>query len=126
MDSNQRLQDYRDGKLQFTMSDWSPDYADVHTYADPFGRTGGAAAKRVGYSNPEVDKLLEEGIAEQDVAARTEDYIKMQDILLGCGGLHRRFSAKLRRSRFGRRQGHCAAWRLHCSVALRDQGRDRP
>lgn len=82
MDSNQRLQDYRDGKLQFTMSDWSPDYADVHTYADPFGRTGGAAAKRVGYSNPEVDKLLEEGIAEQDKAARTEDYIKIQDILL--------------------------------------------
>jgi peptide/nickel transport system substrate-binding protein len=82
MDSNQRLQDYRDGKLQFTMSDWSPDYADVHTYADPFGRTGGAAAKRVGYSNPEVDKLLEEGIAEPDVAARTEVYVKIQDILL--------------------------------------------
>jgi peptide/nickel transport system substrate-binding protein len=82
MDSNQRLQDYRDGKLQFTMSDWSPDYADVHTYADPFGRTGGAAAKRVGYSNPEVDKLLEEGIAEADVAARTEDYVKIQEILL--------------------------------------------
>ena len=33
---------------------------------------GGAAAKRVGYSNPEVDKLLDEGIAEQDVAERTE------------------------------------------------------
>jgi peptide/nickel transport system substrate-binding protein len=82
MDSNQRLQDYRDGKLQFTMSDWSPDYADVHTYADPFGRTGGAAAKRVGYSNPEVDALLKEGIAERDVAARTEDYVKIQDILL--------------------------------------------
>jgi peptide/nickel transport system substrate-binding protein len=82
MDSNQRLQDYREGKLQFTMSDWSPDYADVHTYADPFGRTGGAAAKRVNYSNPEVDKLLDEGIAEQDEAARAEDYIKLQEIVL--------------------------------------------
>lgn len=82
MDSNQRLQDYRDGKLQFTMSDWSPDYADVHTYADPFGRTDGAAARRVGYSDPEVDALLLEGIAEQDVAARTEDYVELQQILL--------------------------------------------
>ncbi|HEX2282127.1 MAG TPA: ABC transporter substrate-binding protein, partial [Thermomicrobiales bacterium] len=36
MDPTQRLQEYREGKLQFTMSDWSPDYADVHTYADPF------------------------------------------------------------------------------------------
>jgi len=82
MDPTQRLQQYREGKLQFTMSDWSPDYADVHTYADPFGRTGGAAAKRVGYSNPEVDKLLGEGIAELDVAARTEDYVQIQKILL--------------------------------------------
>src|SRR5215216_579343 len=82
MDPTQRLQEYREGKLQFTMSDWSPDYADVHTYADPFGRTGGAAAKRVGYSNPEVDELLDKGIAELDVAARTEDYVKIQEALL--------------------------------------------
>ena len=82
MDPTQRLQEYREGKLQFTMSDWSPDYADVHTYADPFGRTDGAAARRVGYSNPEVDALLDEGIAELDTAARTEDYVELQKILL--------------------------------------------
>ncbi len=82
MDSNQRLQEFREGRLQFTMSDWSPDYADVHTYADPFGRTGGAAANRVGYSDPAVDALLEEGIAEQDVEARTEDYVELQQIVL--------------------------------------------
>jgi peptide/nickel transport system substrate-binding protein len=80
-DPTQRLQEYREGKLQFTMSDWSPDYADVHTYADPFGRTGGAAAKRVGYSNPEVDKLLDQGIAELDPAKRVDEYIKIQEIL---------------------------------------------
>jgi peptide/nickel transport system substrate-binding protein len=82
MDPTQRLQEYREGKLQFTMSDWSPDYADVHTYTDPFGRTGGAAAKRVGYSNPEVDSLLDEGISELDEAARIEDYVRIQEILL--------------------------------------------
>jgi peptide/nickel transport system substrate-binding protein len=82
MDPTQRLQEYREGKLQFTMSDWSPDYADVHTYTDPFGRTDGAAARRVGYSNPEVDTLLDEGIAELDVAARTEIYTRLQEILI--------------------------------------------
>jgi peptide/nickel transport system substrate-binding protein len=80
-DPTQRLQEYREGKLQFTMSDWAPDYADVHTYADPFGRTGSAAAKRVAYSNPEVDKLLDEGIVEQDPDKRVEDYVKIQEIL---------------------------------------------
>jgi peptide/nickel transport system substrate-binding protein len=81
MDPTQRLQEYREGKLQFTMSDWSPDYADVHTYVDPFGRTGGAAAKRVGYSNPEVDELLDQGIAELDPEARLDTYVKIQEIL---------------------------------------------
>jgi peptide/nickel transport system substrate-binding protein len=82
MDSNERLQLYREGKLQFTMSDWSPDYDDVHTYVDPFGHTGGAAAKRVGYSDPEVDKLLTQGIAELDPAKRKDIYIKIQEALI--------------------------------------------
>ena len=81
MDPTQRLADYRAAKLQFTMSDWSPDYADVHTYAQPFGATGGAAAKRVAYSNEEVDKLLDEGIAQTDEAEREATYLKIQEIL---------------------------------------------
>jgi peptide/nickel transport system substrate-binding protein len=82
MDPTQRLQEYREGKLQFTMSDWSPDYADVHSYADPFGRTDGAAARRVGYSNPEVDALLDKGIANLDEESRLADYVELQKILL--------------------------------------------
>lgn len=81
MDPTQRLADYRAAKLQFTMSDWSPDYADVHTYAQPFGATGGAAAKRVAFSNPEVDALLEKGIGQTDEAEREATYIKIQEIL---------------------------------------------
>jgi peptide/nickel transport system substrate-binding protein len=81
MDPTQRLADYRAAKLQFTMSDWSPDYADVHTYAQPFGATGGAAAKRVAYSNPEVDELLDEGIAQTDEAEREATYVQIQEIL---------------------------------------------
>jgi ABC-type transport system substrate-binding protein len=64
------------------MSDWSPDYPDVHTYADPFGRTGGAAAKRVNYSDPQVDQLLDQGIAELDPAKRKDIYVQIQKILI--------------------------------------------
>jgi peptide/nickel transport system substrate-binding protein len=63
------------------MSDWSPDYADVHTYVDPFGRTDGAAARRVGYSNPTVDELLDKGIAEADTEAREAIYVEIQETL---------------------------------------------
>jgi peptide/nickel transport system substrate-binding protein len=77
----QKLADYRAGKLQFTVSSWSPDYADVHTYADPFTKTGGAAAKRVHYSNPQIDALLAQGLAEQDSDKRAALYGQIQTIL---------------------------------------------
>ncbi|MCC6313464.1 MAG: ABC transporter substrate-binding protein [Thermomicrobiales bacterium] len=82
MDEATRLQSYREGKIQFTYSVWSADYSDVHTYADPFGRTGGAAAKRVGYSNPKVDELLKQGISELDPAKRTPLYIDIQKLMI--------------------------------------------
>jgi peptide/nickel transport system substrate-binding protein len=78
VDNNVRLADYRAGKLQFNMSDWTPDYADVHAYAFPFAATDGGAAKRVFYENPDNDPLLEAGVKEQDVAKRTEDYVEVQ------------------------------------------------
>jgi peptide/nickel transport system substrate-binding protein len=78
----QRLADYRAAKLQFTVSSWSPDYADVHTYAEPFGKTGGAAAKRVKYSNPQVDALLGQGLTETDSAKRADIYGQIQKIIM--------------------------------------------
>ena len=82
MDPAQRLQDYREGKLQMTVSGWTPDYPDIHTYAEPFGKTGTAAAKRVGYSNPKVDELLASGIAEQDPVKREQMYIDILTMLI--------------------------------------------
>ena len=57
-----------------THSGWSPDYPDIHTYAEPFGRTDTAAAKRVAFSNPQVDQGLDRGIAEADPAKREQIY----------------------------------------------------
>ncbi|MGI8478041.1 MAG: ABC transporter substrate-binding protein [Thermomicrobiales bacterium] len=82
MDPAQRLADYRNGKLQFTMSDWSPDFPDVHSYAQPFGHKGGAAAKRVHYANPEVDALIDQGIKELDATKRKQLYIDAQKLIL--------------------------------------------
>jgi peptide/nickel transport system substrate-binding protein len=78
----QRLADYRAAKLQITESSWAPDYADVHTYAEPFMKTGGAAAKRVKYSNPEIDKLLDQGLTEQDSAKRADIYGQAQKLFM--------------------------------------------
>jgi peptide/nickel transport system substrate-binding protein len=82
LDGATRLQQYREGKLQFTFSGWAPDYPDVHTYADPFGASTGSAAKRVGYVNPAIDELLAQGIAELDPAARAALYLEIQKILI--------------------------------------------
>lgn len=82
MDQAQRLADFRAGKIAFTFSGWSPDYPDAHTYAEPFGATGGAAARRVAYSNPQVDDLLAQGIAELDPEKRKQIYIDIQKILI--------------------------------------------
>ena len=82
VEPQQRLADYRAAKLQFTISSWSPDYADVHTYAEPFGKSTGAAAKRVKYNNPEVDNLLAQGLQETDVAKRSDIYVKIQNQLM--------------------------------------------
>jgi len=78
----QVLADYRAAKLQLTISSWSPDYADVHTYAEPFGRSGSGAAKRVKYANPEVDKLLDQGLREQDSAKRADIYVQIQKTIM--------------------------------------------
>jgi peptide/nickel transport system substrate-binding protein len=77
MDGTDRITQYRAGKLQSTISPWTPDYADVNTYTGPFAQTGVAAAKRMGYSNPQVDQWLKEGIAELDVEKRKQIYINI-------------------------------------------------
>jgi peptide/nickel transport system substrate-binding protein len=77
MDGTQRITDYRAGKLQATISPWTPDYVDVHTFAAPFAQTGVAAARRMAYSNPQVDEWLKQGISEIDVEKRKQIYINI-------------------------------------------------
>ncbi|MEA2510746.1 MAG: peptide/nickel transport system substrate-binding protein [Thermomicrobiales bacterium] len=83
MDPVERLAKYRAGELQFTMSDWAPDYPDVHAYAQPFGHSvTGAAAKRVHYSNPQADQLLDQAIQELDPEKRKQMYVDVQKMMI--------------------------------------------
>lgn len=80
MEAQQRLQDYREAKLQFTISAWSPDYVDVHTYAHPFGGVPDISpSKRIAYVNDDNPGLLEQAIAELDPVTREALYVSVQE-----------------------------------------------
>ena len=74
----ERIALYRGKDFQMTISPWTPDYPDVDSYAGPFARTDTAASGRVGFSFPEIDALLDQGLSEQDPAKRTEIYVEIQ------------------------------------------------
>jgi peptide/nickel transport system substrate-binding protein len=86
MDPTQRLADFRAAKLQMTFSTWAPDYPDVHAYAQPFGQTGAAAAKRIVQSIEGLDDKITAAIGELDPAAREADYVEIQEALIENAG----------------------------------------
>lgn len=86
MDPTQRLADFRAAKLQMTFSTWAPDYPDVHAYAQPFGQTGAAAAKRIVQSIDGLDDKITAAIGELDPVAREAMYVEIQDALIENAG----------------------------------------
>ncbi len=81
-DFTQFLTDYRASKLQSVLITWSPDYADTNDYAGTFGHTGQAPAKRVAYSDPAVDALVDQAAKETDIAKRTDLYVQAQKMII--------------------------------------------
>ena len=76
-----RLADYRAGKLQCTISGWTPDFLDPHGWAIPFGVPGEAAAKRVAYNNPQVAQLFQQAAKTADPKQRAQLYAQGQQLL---------------------------------------------
>ncbi len=74
--------DYRGGKLQITLADWTPDFLDPHGWAPAFAVEGGSAARRVHYKNEEAGKLAQEAARITDPDKRAEMYLKLQQIML--------------------------------------------
>ena len=68
------------GKLPMYMGAWQADYPDTHNFAYPFMHSHGYFAMKQGYSNPEADKLVEEGSRTLDPGKRQRIYEKLQRI----------------------------------------------
>ncbi len=75
------LQLYRNKKTELNIGAWGADYPDPHNFVQPFGRTGGSLAKRLSYSNPALDMIIDKAAVELDPAKRVKLYEAAQDIL---------------------------------------------
>jgi peptide/nickel transport system substrate-binding protein len=70
---------YKEGAYDLFILGWYPDFLDADNYLSPFIRDGGFYAN--GYSNGEVNQLLDAELAETDAAAREETIGQLQDIV---------------------------------------------
>lgn len=72
-------ENYREGAYDLYMLGWYPDFLDADNYLSPFLRDGGFFAN--GYTNDEVNTLLDEELGATDEAARAEAFGQIQDIV---------------------------------------------
>ncbi|MFA6575731.1 MAG: ABC transporter substrate-binding protein [Nocardioides sp.] len=70
---------YKEGAYDLFILGWYPDFLDADNYLTPFIRDGGFYAN--GYSNEEVNTLLDQELGETDPAARDELIAQLQDIV---------------------------------------------
>jgi peptide/nickel transport system substrate-binding protein len=69
---------YQQGAYDIFILGWYPDFLDADNYLTPFLRDGGFYKN--GYSNPKVNKLLDQELAETDTAKREQIIGQLQDI----------------------------------------------
>ena len=79
------LQLYRNKKTELNIGVWGADYPDPHNFVQPFGRTGGSLAKRLSYSNPTLDEIIDKAAVELDPISRVKLYDEAQKILCEDG-----------------------------------------
>ncbi len=71
----------RKGMLMISLYGWYPDYIDPDDYLTPFLHSGANSWTGSGYSNPEVDKLLDEAAVKTNQTERAKYYEQVQKIL---------------------------------------------
>lgn len=71
---------YRNFQYPIYIIGWGADYADPHNFLYTYMHSMGVYGRYMAYSNPEVDKLCDEGIATTDPAKRAEIYEKLQNL----------------------------------------------
>ena len=70
---------YKQGAYDLFILGWYPDFLDADNYLSPFVRDGGFFDN--GYSNPEVNSLLDAELGETDEDTRNDDIGQLQDIV---------------------------------------------
>ncbi|WP_287417428.1 ABC transporter substrate-binding protein, partial [Oceanithermus sp.] len=73
----QFLAAYKNGQLPALVLGWGADYADPDNFIYVFYHSNGYFAKKVGYANPEMDKLIEEARSISDFGKRTTYYSRV-------------------------------------------------
>ncbi|PIE31751.1 ABC transporter substrate-binding protein [candidate division KSB3 bacterium] len=71
---------YKNFQYPIYIIGWGADYADPHNFLYTYMHSEGPYGKYMAYSNPEVDQLLEDGIAITDPEKRSEIYQKLQNM----------------------------------------------
>ena len=69
---------YREFVYPIFLGSWGADYPDPHNFMYTFMHSHGAYGQFLGYSNPEIDSLCDQGIATADPEKRAEIYEKLQ------------------------------------------------
>src|SRR6185503_18180645 len=72
---------YADNHGQLFSGGWCADYPDPENFADVLFHTG-STQNNGGYSNPQLDAILEAGRIEQDVPTRITMYQQAEQILV--------------------------------------------
>ena len=71
----------RQGQMMLALLGWYPDYIDPDNFLTPFLHSQANKWTGSGYSNPEVDKLLDQAVVETSQEKRAEIYEQVQRIL---------------------------------------------
>lgn len=75
---SQLLDEFRARRLPAFVYRWVLDYPDPHNAVEPFLHSKGYFASLLSYSNPRVDKLVEDAAAEPDTTKRKSQYFELQ------------------------------------------------
>ncbi len=62
---------------------WCSDYPDPQNWLSVYWMSTSEYAKRYGYNNPELDKIMQEADSESDPAVRAQKYLEAQRMLIG-------------------------------------------
>jgi len=85
VDNATRTEEYRNGTFDMRVAAWTNDIADPGQITSYFAYSPTIDALHSGWKNEEVDQLFEASQSETDLAKRTEQYARIQEIFNATG-----------------------------------------